>query len=99
MKSGYKIFWTNNALEELRKTIDYLQQNFSDKEVRKLAIRIESATELISQNPWLFPKSEFKNTHQVFILKFNTMYYKVKNEEVQIVSFFSNRQNPKKRKV
>ena len=35
MKSGYKIFWTEHAASELEKTIQYLQTEFSDKEISK----------------------------------------------------------------
>ncbi len=58
MKSGYKIYWTDNALEELAKTIRYLEDNFSDKEIKKLASKIESTIEMISLNPTIYPKSE-----------------------------------------
>jgi hypothetical protein len=37
MKSGYKIFWTDYAIDELEKTIEYLQLNFSEKELKRLA--------------------------------------------------------------
>ncbi|TZF85678.1 hypothetical protein FW774_00955 (plasmid) [Pedobacter sp. BS3] len=62
MKSGYKILWTDHALNELKTTIEYLENYFP-------------------------------------ILKFNTMYYRIKDQEVQILSFFSNRQHPKRRKI
>jgi plasmid stabilization system protein ParE len=42
MKSGYKILWTNHALIELEKTIEYLENNFSSKELEKLSQKIES---------------------------------------------------------
>jgi plasmid stabilization system protein ParE len=99
MKNGYNVFWTTNALSELEKTIKYLQKNFTDQEIKKLAEKIENLTEIISQNPYIFPKSEGKNIHKAVILKFNTMYYRVKNENVEILSFFSNRQSPTKRKI
>ena len=35
MKSGYKIFWTEHAVFELEKTIQYLQTEFSNKEISK----------------------------------------------------------------
>ena len=35
MKSGYKILWTTHALLELEKTIQYLEDNFSSKEIEK----------------------------------------------------------------
>ncbi|MFA7615219.1 MAG: type II toxin-antitoxin system RelE/ParE family toxin [Weeksellaceae bacterium] len=99
MKNGYKIHWTRNALEELSDTIEYLQRNFTDKEITRLALKIEETLQLISQNPELFQKSEIKNIRRVVILKFNTMYYRIENDNVEILSFFSNRQNPKERKI
>lgn len=41
MKSGYNILWTPNALNELEKTIEYLEENFSEKEIKKLAQRLK----------------------------------------------------------
>jgi len=99
MKSGYKIHWTDNALTELSKTIEYLEENFTEKEIRKLTLKIERTTELIAQNPYIFPKSDFKNIYKIVILKYNTLYYRINGNNIEILSFFSNRQNPAKRKV
>lgn len=87
-----------NALSELEQTIEYLQNNFTDKEIKKLVHKLESITEIISQNPNIFPNSEGKNIHKAVILEFNTMYYRVRKGNIEILSFFSNRQSPQKRK-
>lgn len=100
MKNGYKILWTNNALKELQKTIQHLEENWTQKELRNLAINLEKTLNLISQNPYIFQVSdEINNVRRVIILKLNTMYYKVYENKVVILSFFSNRQNPKNRKL
>lgn len=99
MKSGYKILWTNHALIELEKTIEYLENNFSSKELEKLSQKIESTVNLISQNPALFSKSEKKDVYRVTILKLNTMYYRIQGDTIEILFFVSNRQNPKSRKI
>ena len=99
MKSGYKILWTDHALSELEKTIKYLETNFTGKELEKLSQKIESVVNLISQNPRLFSKSDKKEIYRVTILKFNTMYYRIKGDSIEILSFFSNRQNPQSRKL
>ena len=39
MKSGYNIFWTPNARKELEKTLEYLEKNFTDRELKKLAVK------------------------------------------------------------
>jgi plasmid stabilization system protein ParE len=99
MKSGYNILWTDHALEELESTIKYLETNFTVKELEKLSQKIDSVVNLISQNPHIFSKSEKKEIYRVTILKFNTLYYRIKDNNVEILSFFSNRQNPVKRKL
>lgn len=99
MKSGYKILWTEHALSELKSTIEYLENNFSDKQIEKLVQKIESTVKLISYNPHLFSKSEKMGIYKVTILKFNTMYYRIQSDSIEILSFFSNRQNPTKRKI
>lgn len=42
MKSGYNIYWTENALNELSNTINYLETNFTEKEIKKLVKHIEN---------------------------------------------------------
>ncbi|MCB4236018.1 hypothetical protein LDL59_15675 [Kaistella anthropi] len=60
MKSGYRIFWTEHAASELDQTIQYLQTEFSAKEISKLLIKLEETLELISINPKIFPISDKK---------------------------------------
>jgi len=100
MKNGYKILWTDLALKELEKTIEYLEENWTEKELRNLAETIEEKLALISQHPNLFQASGYKKEiRRVVILTYNTLYYRVTNEHIEIISFFSNRQSPKKRKL
>lgn len=100
MKNGYKILWTDFALKELEATIAYLEENWTEKELKNLATSIEETLSLIAQNPEIFQKSEIKNTiRSAIILSHNTLYYRVHNNQIEILSFFSNRQSPKKRKL
>ena len=100
MKNGYKILWTDFALQELKKTISYLEENWTPTEIQNLAIKIEEILSLISQNPNLFQASDNKkNIRRVVIQTYNTLYYRFENEQIEIISFFSNRQNPKRRNL
>jgi plasmid stabilization system protein ParE len=100
MKNGYKILWTDFALKELEDTIKYLEEYWTEKELQNLALNIEETLKLISQNPELFQGSEIKkDIRRAIILSHNTLYFRVKNNQIEIISFFSNRQNPKKRKL
>ena len=100
MKNGYSIEWTDNALSELKATFDYIEHNWTEKELRKLSNDIERTVNLISNNPNLFPITEGRNVRKAVVKKLNTLYYREKNNKrVEILSFFSNRQSPNKRKI
>ncbi|UPQ78217.1 type II toxin-antitoxin system RelE/ParE family toxin [Flavobacterium azooxidireducens] len=100
MKSGYRILWTDNALLELKKTVDYLEQNWTERELKKLATQLEKTLQLISQNPYLFQASDVKkNVRRAVVLSVNSIYYRILKNDVEIISFFSNRQSPDKRKL
>ena len=100
MKSGYRVSWTDHALEELRNTVEYLELNFSEREIKNLSERIENTLRLVSANPSIFPQVEgYVGIHRVVIAKFNTMYYRMNNNQIEVLSFFSNRQSPEKRSL
>ncbi len=97
MKSGYRILWTDHALDELEKAVEYLQLNFTDAEITSLAKAIESTLSHIDRNPSMYPESAKANgIRRAVILRFNTLYYRVNvnEQQVEILSFFSNRQDP-----
>ena len=100
MKNGYRVRWTDNALKELAETIAFLETNWTEKELRKLSNALDKTLNLISQNPYLFQSSDFKkDIRRAVILSLNSLYYKIKDQDVEIISFFSNRQSPTKRKL
>lgn len=70
MENGCKILWTDLALEELAQTVNYLQKEFTDKEIKKLAEEIEEILSFISQNPKIYPISDKTKIRKAVILNF-----------------------------
>ena len=99
MEKGFEILWTDLALEELSETVGYLKREFSQKETDILGDEIERISSITSQNPNIFPNSDRLQTRKAVILKFYTLYYRIMNDKIEIVSFFSNRQSPDKMKL
>ncbi|MFC0342699.1 type II toxin-antitoxin system RelE/ParE family toxin [Epilithonimonas hispanica] len=99
MEKGFEILWTDLALEELAQTVEYLEQEFSEKEIESLGNEIERILSIITYNPAIFPFLDKFKIRKVIILKFNTLYYRIINDRVEIISFFSNRQNPDKANI
>ncbi len=86
--------------EELKTTFEYIENNWTEKELRNLSSEIEKTINLISTNPKLFPKLENRNVRRAVIKKLNTIYNReIENNSIEILSFFSNRKNPVKRNI
>jgi plasmid stabilization system protein ParE len=99
MESGYKVRWTSFALNELAETINYLEENWTQRELKTFASRLDHTIELISKNPLLFQVSdEFTETRRAVVTEHNSLYYRIKTDTVEVLSCFSNRKNPSKRK-
>jgi plasmid stabilization system protein ParE len=99
MKSGYNIRWTENALDELQETFDYLEENWTEKELHNLSVAIQKTIDFLSENPTLFPVADKIGVRKAVVLKLNTIYYRIVDKDVEILSFFLNRKDPKKRKI
>mgnify|MGYP003474924370 CR=1 FL=1 len=90
-----RVLWTDHALDELEQTFKYLEHNFSDKEIQRLANKIESTLRLISKNPLLYPPSNsIEHVRRALVTPHNTLYYRLAQNNIEILSFFSNRRDP-----
>jgi plasmid stabilization system protein ParE len=97
MKSGYKLLWSDRALEDLRNILDYLTENWTQKEIHNFVRRLDKRLELIAINPRLFPKTtKRKNVRRSVLTKQTVIYYSTKENVINIVTLFDPRQNPKK---
>ncbi|HKL89547.1 MAG TPA: type II toxin-antitoxin system RelE/ParE family toxin [Allomuricauda sp.] len=77
MTSGYKILWTHNAISELKGIVEYLQENWTEKELRNYSQELDHTIELISKNPELFQASKRKkNIRRAVIAKYTNLYYR-----------------------
>ena len=100
MKSGYKILWTNHAISELEKTLEYLENNWTERELRTFSAKLDHTIELISKSPEIFPISlDKKNIRKAVVEKYNNLYYRINQNSIEIISLFSNRKNPSKKKI
>jgi plasmid stabilization system protein ParE len=100
MKSGYKVLWTDHAISELKDTIEYLEENWTERELSNFSGELDHTVQLISKNPELFQVSKKKKeVRKAVVARYNNLYYRTKNDTIEILSLFSNRQNPDKIKI
>ncbi|HHU34503.1 MAG TPA: type II toxin-antitoxin system RelE/ParE family toxin [Bacteroidetes bacterium] len=96
MKSTYKLIWSDEALNNLKGIIDYLENRWTKKEIKKFALLLDKQLKLIEDNPFLFAESDKSNGLRKSVLsKQTTIYYRIIGYEIRIITLFDNRQNPK----
>jgi len=92
--------WTEHALSELKDTLEYLKEKWTERELSNFSKELDHTIELISKNPELFQVSKTKkNVRRAVVARYNNIYYRTKNNTVEILSLFSNRQDPDKIKI
>ncbi|WP_034893358.1 type II toxin-antitoxin system RelE/ParE family toxin [Gillisia sp. Hel_I_29] len=96
-----KVFLSELAESKLLELNEYLLENWSkkvrDKFIEKLSKRIQQ----ISSQPESCPKStDLKGLFKCVVTKQTTFYYRISNskKEIEIITVFDTRQNPKKLK-
>lgn len=99
MISGFKIQWTDHALSELSVTVKYLEKNWSERELIQFSNVVDNTIEIISRHPEIYPVSnKKKKIRKAVVDKNNTIYYRIINDSIQILSVFGTKQDPAKRK-
>jgi|WetSurMetagenome_2_1015567.scaffolds.fasta_scaffold1239954_1 plasmid stabilization system protein ParE len=100
MKNTYKLIWSLKAVENLQKIINYLKENWSEKEIKNFSIRLDSYLRIIEKSPETFPAAKSKlNIRRAVLTKHNTLYYKVEEDSIRLLALFDNRQDPKKKEI
>ena len=99
MKSTYKLIWSGEALNNLKGIIDYLENRWTKKEIEKFAQLLDKQLKLLEENPFLFAESNKSNGLRKSVLsRQTTIYYRIINYEIRIITLFDNRQDPNKLK-
>ena len=89
--------WSDQALTDLKNIIDYLTNNWTNREIKSFVQRLDKRLNLISVNPNLFPRTmRRRNVRKSVLTKHTVIYYKTMDNVVTIVTLFDPRQNPKK---
>jgi len=93
-----KFIWTPKAKNGLAKVIEYLEKNWTQREIISLGENITSILSAISSNPEIFIKSSSaKLTYKALVDKNNYLIYRIdmRRSAIQIINFRGTRQKPK----
>jgi len=89
------IIWTTRANLELKQILEYyIKRNGNSNYSLELLDEIEDGLRVISEHENIGRLTSNAVT-RVLVLKVYLIFYEVKSERIEILSFWDNRQNPK----
>ena len=93
-----KVSWTPTARKTYFNVLDYLFEAWTKKEIENFVQETERVLNAIIKNPYMFKASrKKKNVRKGFVTEYNSLYYRVKlrKNEIELITFWDNRQNPR----
>ena len=88
--------WTFEASTQFGEILDYLEDNWAEKEIRNFFGKLDKGIITISTSPYLHKKSiRRKGTREYQVTSQVTIFYVVNDGIVVILLLWSNRMNPK----
>ena len=96
----YDITWSEPAKEDYWQNIEFLLDNWYEKQVTNFIGAVDKNLKLISKNPKTFALTKYRNVLSALIVKQINLFYRISdNNTVELIRFWNNYQNPYKLKV
>ena len=91
------IVWTPEAERTFQLQLDYLEENWSEVTLRKFIDRVFEVIEQLEEYPEMYPAYRAdERIHYGVINSYITLYYKVKEKQIDLLLFWPNRQSSDK---
>lgn len=93
----FKIIWSDEAVEEYNKTVEFWQEkNGNSTYSLKIIENVEILEIKICEYPLVGVKTRYKNTLKVLFLEYFALYYRISESEgmIEILEFWDGRRNP-----
>jgi len=90
----YKLFWTDEAIQNLEEILDYLDFYWTTGESDRFKQKLSKMLGLIKKNPFLFPISVYnKRLRKAVLSKQTTIFYEVKENVIYLAYLFVNKKD------
>lgn len=91
------IKWTKRSRETFDTVIKYLEENWTEREIKNFIAEANRVIGHITIMPLMFRRSEKRGIHEAVIVPQCILIYRIKKKEIQLLAFFDTKQNPKKK--
>jgi plasmid stabilization system protein ParE len=97
MENPKTINWSLLSEKDLESVLQYLKTHWNNQVILRFLDLIEVSIKQIASNPKQFPLANKKlKVRKCVISKHNTLYYREKRKQIEILRLFDTRQHPSK---
>lgn len=90
----YDIVWSPTARRSYFSILGYLDDNWTRRELTNFAKKTLKTLDLIADNPSLFQYSKESDTFRCVVVKQVSLYYRLKDNRIELITFWDNRKDP-----
>ncbi len=91
---GKQVIWSPQADYSFDEIIEYLNAEWSFKEVEQFVRNVLDITKHISTFPQMFPEFNERKIRKALINQNISLLYKVSNKQIELLTFWNNKQDP-----
>ena len=85
------IEWTDDAIIQLKQLYNYLEKEWTEKEIKSFTKKLDDQINLISKQPTIYKRSErLFGTRECIITKHNTLFYMFDKNKLYVLMLWSN---------
>ena len=94
---AYRIIHSPLAEKSFLQNIFYLEEDWTTKEIKQFIKKTSDVVDILKSDPYIFQKLEYNmNLRKVILIKQITLFYEIKGNNVYILLFWNNYQDPNK---
>lgn len=91
------IHWSETAQKDYWNNINFLLNRWTETEAIHFINEVEQVLNILKQGKVTFKPTGYKNTYHITVVKQITLYYYInQNNDIELLRFFNNLQNPGK---
>ncbi len=91
----YAIIWSDRAEKNYDDILEYLVESWGRKVLIRFIKQVNSTFDLIEHSPRAYPKYEdHENIRKAVINPHISLFYRIKDEKIELICFWNNRRNP-----
>ncbi len=94
---AYKVIYKKRFLNKLLKLLDYLKTEWNEDIANTFINNLQKRLRTLSQQPYIgVPSSVIKPVRSILLTKHNRMFYRIKEDTIEVINMYGTRSNPKK---